>query len=76
MDALATKWRDWRRRDTGIGRQAEAMEVGVVSPETLDGLRRHGIEPATTATSVARRALTHLRRSPKQERGQALSNAS
>ena len=75
LAALAEKWRDWRRRDTGAGRQAEAMEVGAVPPDALDALRRRGVEPATAAISVARRELTHLQRGPKEARGQALSDA-
>ena len=42
---------------------------------TLDALRGRGVEPATAAISVARGAVGHLRRAPKETRGQALSDA-
>ena len=51
------------------------MVVGAIPPDALDALRGRGIEPATAAISVARRESAHLRRPPKETRGQALSEA-
>ena len=49
--------------------------MGAVPPETLDALRRRGVEPATATISVTRGTLAHLQRPPKEARGQALAEA-
>ena len=74
--ALGDEWRRWRRAGGGgRGRQAEAMVVGAIPPDTLRALRGQGVTSATATISIARRELQHLTRPDKQTRGQALTEA-
>ena len=73
--ALGNAWRRWRRESAGRGRQAEAFELGALSPEVVMALRRRGTAPVSATVTMTRRALTHAMRPAKRGRGAALDDA-
>ena len=74
LRALGEQWRRWRRKEPGSDLQ-NRLEVGALSPMTLAALTERGAPPATVAVTVDRRALGHMTRDVKRDRGQALDDA-
>ena len=74
LRALGEQWRRWRRREPGY-EQKNRLEVGALSPATVAALTERGTPPVTAAVTVDRRALGHMTRDAKRDRGQALDDA-
>ena len=74
LRALGEQWRRWRRREPGSDLQ-NRLEVGELSPATVAALTERGDAPVTAAVTVDRRALGHMTRDAKRDRGQALDDA-
>ena len=73
--ALGNEWRRWRREAVGRGRQAEAFELGALSPQLVVALKGRGAEVASAVVTMTRRALAHAMRPAKRGRGAALDVA-
>ena len=74
LRALGEQWRRWRRREPGY-EQKNRLEVGALSPATVAALTDRGSPPVTAAVTVDRRALGHMTRDARRDRGQALDDA-
>ena len=74
LRALGEQWRRWRRKEPGY-EQKNRLEVGELSPATVAALTERGSAPVTAAVTVDRRALGHMTRDAKRDRGQALDDA-
>ena len=73
--ALGNEWWRWRRESAGRGRQAEAFELGALSPEVVVALKGRGAEVASAVVTMTRRELAHAARPAKRGRGAALDEA-